>query len=83
VPGLSFEEASEAFEDSFSVDEYDDENSTDEDRYNIVGYVEGLSFITVAYTMRSNLIRIFSARKADLEEIGAYVENVKRHFGSK
>jgi uncharacterized DUF497 family protein len=81
--GLSFEEVSEVFDDIFSVEEYDAENSDYEDRYNITGYIKGLSYISVAFMLRDNLTRIFSARRSDSEEKEAYDENVRRYIGDK
>jgi uncharacterized DUF497 family protein len=37
--------------------------------------------MTVSFTLRDNLTRIFSARKADIEEEGAYDENIRRYLG--
>jgi uncharacterized DUF497 family protein len=37
--GLSFERAVAIFDMPFKVIEYDDENSDDEDRYNVTGYL--------------------------------------------
>ncbi|MDR1655925.1 MAG: BrnT family toxin [Treponema sp.] len=79
--GISFEDASDIFDDLFAVEEYDADNSEYEERYNITGYLEGLSYVTVAFTLRDNLTRIFSSRESDPEERGAYNENVKRHIG--
>jgi uncharacterized DUF497 family protein len=80
---ISFERASEVFDKPFAVEEYDSDNSEYEDRYNVTGYIDGLSYITVAFTLRNNLIRIFSARGADPEEEEAYHENVRRHIGTR
>jgi uncharacterized DUF497 family protein len=80
---LSFEQAVDVFDDPFSVEEYDTDNSAFEDRYTITGYINGLSFVTVAFTLRDNLTRIFSARGSDHEEIGAYHENVRRYIGDR
>jgi uncharacterized DUF497 family protein len=80
--GITFENATEVFDDPFFVEEYDEENSENEDRYNIVGFVNG-TYITVSFTLRDNLTRIFSARKADIEEEGAYDENIRRYIGER
>jgi len=47
-----------------------------------VGFVKG-KHITVSFTIRDNLTRIFSARKADNEEEGAYNENIRRYIGER
>ena len=80
--GITFEEATEVFDDPFFVEEYDEENSENEDRYNITGFVKGI-YITVSFTLRGNLTRIFSARKADIEEEEAYDENIRRYIGER
>jgi uncharacterized DUF497 family protein len=70
------------FDDPFSVEEYDIENSTAEDRYNITGNISG-KWIVVTVTMspRGELIRIISARSADSVETEAYYENVRANIG--
>ena len=45
-------------------------------------FVKG-AYITVSFTLRDNLIRIFSAREADYEEEGAYNENIRRYIGER
>jgi uncharacterized DUF497 family protein len=80
---MSFENAVEVFEDPFYIEEYDEANSGYEDRYRITGYLEDWHYITVSFTMRDNLIRIFSAREADGEEEGAYDENVRNYLGRR
>jgi uncharacterized DUF497 family protein len=80
--GITFEKATEVFDDPFCIEEYDEENAEDEDRYNITGFVES-SYITVSFTLRGNLTRIFSARKADIEEEEAYDENIGRYIGER
>jgi uncharacterized DUF497 family protein len=79
---ITFEEATEVFDDPFFVEEYDERNSVNEDRYNIVGFVKG-AYMTVSFTLRDNLLRIFSAREADIEEEEAYDENVRRYIGER
>jgi uncharacterized DUF497 family protein len=81
--GISFEEAVTVFYDPFSVDAYDDENSGYEDRYTITGIMKGAAYVTVSYTVRGNLIRIFSARDSDPEEEEAYDESVRNHIGKR
>ena len=80
--GITFEKATEIFDDPFFIEEYDEENSEYEDRYNITGFVKDM-YVTVSFTLRDNLTRIFSARKADIEEEGAYDENIRRHIGKR
>ena len=65
---LSFETASLAFDDPFHIEEFDEENSIVEERFNITGSVTGLinnALVTVSIVYRGDLIRIFSAREAN------------------
>lgn len=80
--GITFEKATAAFDDPFFVEEYDEENSVNEDRYNITGFVKGM-YMTVSFTLRDNLTRIFSAREADNDEEEAYNENIRRYIGER
>jgi uncharacterized protein len=59
--GVSFELAREVFKDMFAVDEIDDRENYGEDRFTIIGMVEG-RLLHVAYATRNNSIRIISAR---------------------
>ena len=43
----------------------------------------GDAYITVSFTIRNNLTRIFSVRKADNEEGRAYDEHVRRYIGER
>jgi uncharacterized DUF497 family protein len=79
--GISFETASGVFDDPFGIEEYDTENSVFEDRYTMTGYLSGRSYLTVAFTLRENMIRLFSAREADMVERGAYNEHLQRYLG--
>jgi len=79
---ISFEKATEVFDDPFFIEEYDEEHSGNEDRYNIVGFVEG-KHIIVSFTLRDNFVRVFSARKADAEEEGAYDAHIRRYIGER
>jgi uncharacterized DUF497 family protein len=81
-PGMTFEKGSEAYDDLLAVEEYDEENSVYEDRYNRTGIV-GDAYITVSFTLRNNLARIFSVREADEEEGRAYDEHVRRYIGER
>jgi uncharacterized DUF497 family protein len=80
--GITFEEAVGVFDDPFSVEEYDIENSIAEDRYNITGNIRGKWIvITVTMSPRGELIRIISARSAEAVETEAYYENVRANIG--
>jgi uncharacterized DUF497 family protein len=80
--GISFEEAVGVFDDPFSVEEYDIENSSGEDRYNITGNISGKWIVvTVTLSPRGELMRIISARRADSVETEAYYENIRANLG--
>lgn len=62
---VDFEEAKEAFFDPNAVDDYDEEHSTEETRYNLIG-MSSRRLLFIAYTEPAeNLVRIISARKAE------------------
>ena len=83
---LSFETAILVFDDPFHIEEFDEENSTMEERFNITGSVTGLinnSLVTVSVVYRGDLIRIFSARDADLTEVQDYYEQFQEYLDGK
>ena len=69
--GIWFEDAIKIFNDSMRVDIFDGEHSLFEDRWKTIG-LYGCDIIFVIYTMRNDIIRIISARKADKEEEEEY-----------
>ena len=71
--GISFVEAAEAFFDENAVDLFDDINSDNEIRYQIVG-ISRRRLLLVAYTDRDETIRIISARKANAKQVRIYNE---------
>jgi len=80
--GISFEEAVKVFDDPFSIEEYDAENSITEDRYNYTGNISGKWLVvTVTMTPRADFIRIISAREADSFETEVYYDNVRKNIG--
>lgn len=80
--GISFEEASEVFNDPHSIEFYDEAHSTcDEDRYVCIGDIGGCVVIVVVYTDRDGRIRVISARQAEPNEKEVYYEHIKRTFG--
>jgi uncharacterized protein len=68
---VTFEMARDVFRDAFAIEWLDEEHSEDEERYGIIGMVEG-RLLFVAYTMRDERIRIISARKAEPYERRRY-----------
>jgi uncharacterized DUF497 family protein len=71
--GVSFEEAALAFFDENAVELFDETNSEDEIRYQLIG-ISNTRLIFVAYTARNEKIRIISARKANAKHIRIYNE---------
>jgi uncharacterized DUF497 family protein len=81
---ISFELASTVFDDLFHIEFYDTINSIDDERFRVIGIVTGFvegRYITVSVTYRDELIRIFSARKAEPKEIRSYNEYLEANFG--
>jgi uncharacterized DUF497 family protein len=72
--GVTFEMARDVFKDPFAVDRLDDRENYGEERYTIIGMVEG-HLLFVAYTMRGDIIRIISARGAEPYEYRQYHED--------
>lgn len=60
--GVSFEEATSAFYDPFSITIIDDEHSREENRFNLLGLSNHGRLLVVAHTDRGNAIRLISAR---------------------
>jgi uncharacterized protein len=69
--GVSFDRGRLVFADPFGVGEIDDRADYGEDRFTIVGMVEG-TLIFVAYTERDDRVRIISARRATRHEQDDY-----------
>jgi uncharacterized DUF497 family protein len=72
--GVSFETAKRVFKDPFATERLDDRADYGEDRYSIIGMVDG-RVLTVAYTLRNGTIRIISARGAEPHERRRYHED--------
>jgi uncharacterized DUF497 family protein len=74
--GVSFDKAREVFDDPFAVDRLDDRADYGEQRFVIIGMVDG-RLLFVSYTMRGDNIRIISARGAEPREQRQYHEDQK------
>jgi len=74
--GVSFDKAREVFNDPFAVDRLDDRADYGEQRFVIIGMVDG-RLLFVSYTMRGDNIRIISARGAEPREQRQYHEDQK------
>jgi uncharacterized DUF497 family protein len=61
-------DASAAFFDLFLLSNVDSEHSESEDRENIVGKMPNGKLIHVSYTLRGEVVRLISARKATKTE---------------
>lgn len=68
--GISFETAALVFADEERIEYYDKLHSQDEDRYVVLGCVQGILY--VVYTMREEAARLISARMATPTERKLY-----------
>ena len=71
--GVSFERARLVFADPFAVGRIDDRQDYGEDRFTMVGMVEG-ALIFVVYTERDDRVRIITARRATRHEQDDYFQ---------
>lgn len=71
---VSFEQAKTVFFDEFAVQFFDDEHSSAEDRFILLGMSSEASLLVVCHCERAggNVIRIISARKATKREATFY-----------
>ncbi len=69
--GVSFEVAAKVFEDPFAIERLDDREDYGEERFILIGMVEG-AVLFVAHTERGNRIRLISARRATRHEQDDY-----------
>jgi uncharacterized protein len=69
--GVRFESAKDVFDDDFAIEEIDESQRYNEDRFIIIGMVAN-RLIHVAYTFRNYRYRIISARFADTQESRLY-----------
>ncbi|MCP5124127.1 MAG: BrnT family toxin [Gammaproteobacteria bacterium] len=69
---VSFEEAKTVFDDPLYVDFYDPDHSDEEHRYVMIGTSLQGRLLLVAYTERSDVIRLISAREATRAERKVY-----------
>lgn len=72
--GVSFEEAQSVFYDEFAIQFFDDDHSSDEERFLLLGMSTGSRLLLVAHCERDagHTIRIISARKATKHESAFY-----------
>ena len=76
---ISFEEARSVFFDDFAIQFFDDEHSSDEDRFLMLGMSSGAKLLIVCHCERQHgeIIRIISARRATKRESVFYQGNQK------
>lgn len=72
---VSFDEAKTAFDDPLYVDFYDEEHSSEEQRYIRIGESERRRLLIVSYMERGDTIRLISARELTPTEREVYEEN--------
>ena len=72
--GVTFELAKRVFRDPFAIERLDDREDYGEERYVIIGMVDG-RVLCVVYTLRNGAIRIISARGAEPHERRRYHED--------
>lgn len=72
--GVSFEEAQSVFYDEFAVQFFDEEHSTSEERFLLLGMSTGGRLLLVCHCEREagDIVRIISARKATKTESTFY-----------
>ncbi len=70
---VSLDEASLAFADPNAVEFFDDLNSDDEIRFQLIGISE-IRLLFVGYTVREERIRIITARRANAKQTKYYNE---------
>jgi uncharacterized DUF497 family protein len=78
---IRFEDAARVFFDPYRVEEFDEENSDEEDRYYTTGFVG--KPITVFWTPRGDYKRIFSARDANPIEEDMYEQSIRSFIGER
>ncbi|MCC6328318.1 MAG: BrnT family toxin [Acidobacteria bacterium] len=71
--GISFDEASLAFFDPNAIELFDDLNSEDEIRFQLIG-ISRVRLLFVGYTLRDDRVRIVTARKANAKQKKYYNE---------
>ena len=75
--GFDFAYALRAFLDPHRIVAQDRRRDYGEDRYRLLGMIDGRAFVIV-YTLRGSTIRIISARKANGKEAADYEHNARQ-----
>lgn len=74
--GVSFDEAKTVFDDDLFLVFEDPDHSAEESRYIIMGQSTQGRLLVVAYTERTDTIRLISARRATRQERRVYAEEI-------
>jgi uncharacterized DUF497 family protein len=74
--GVSFEEAATCFYDPHQVAFYDPDHSEEEDREILIAHSERGRLLLVVYTLRSEAVRIISARQTTPKETRNYERGI-------
>ena len=75
--GFDFAYAVRAFLDPQRIVAQDRRRDYGEDRYRLVGMIDGRTYVIV-YTMRGSATRVISARKANRKEVANYEHNARQ-----
>ncbi len=75
--GFDFAYAVRAFFDPRRIVVQDRRRDYGEDRYRLIGMIDGRAYVVV-YTVRGSAIRIISARKANRKEVSDYEYNARQ-----
>ena len=76
--GFDFFYAIRAFLDPKRTTVRDSRRDYGEERYRLLGEIEGRVFVVV-FTVRRSVIRVISARKANKREVREYAENARQN----
>jgi hypothetical protein len=76
--GIWFEEAQQAFDDPSGLVFYDEDHSSHEDRFLLLGLSGSSRVLVIVFCKRNKgkIVRIISARKATKKEIKSYEEGI-------
>jgi uncharacterized protein len=81
--GISFDDASKVFDDVWSIEDFDDAHSNDEERFTVIGLAD-FTLLRIIFTYREDefgnqIIRIISAWKATAKDKETY-EKARNKF---
>lgn len=74
--GVTFHEATSAFDDPHHILSYDMDHSETEDRFLLLGMSEHINLLTVVHVERGQKTRFISARRATPRETLTYAQNI-------